>query len=313
MAVLVATGTYTGTGSALSITGLGLGGAPDVVFVKSAGAIEGRYRTSTLVGDLTFPLGNALPIAGQITSLDSDGFSLGTSAIVNGSGTVHYYVALRDDGSGDLVCGTYTGDGVNGRTLSLPFTPALLMIKRGAGGTTGAAVFRVTPHTGDVTAFLLAAANVANYIEALGTNSATLGDAQQVNANGSVYHYIAIRAGTPDFYVGSYVGDNTDDRNITVGAPPLFVTVKRQSASAAVLRTDDFADDSSATYAAAVAANLIQRFTTDGFQVGNSAETNGSNVNTYTWFAFTEPAAGIARLTEGKLNEGTLVGKGLVN
>lgn len=313
MPVLIATGTYTGNGSARSISGLGLGGAPDVVFVKAATSIEGRYRTSSLVGDLTFPLGNSLPVSGHITSLDSDGFSLGTNVTVNQSGVLFYYIALRDDGAGDMVCGSYTGDGVNGRSLSLPFDPALLIIKRASGGTTGAAVFRATPHTGDATAFLLAAANAANYIEALGTNSATLGDAQQVNANGSVYHYIAIRAGTPDFHVGSYQGDATDDRLITIGAPPLFVTVKRQSASAAVLRTTDFGDDSSVTYAGAVSANMIQRFIGNDIQVGASGETNGTSVNTYTWFAFTEPAAGIARLMDGKLNEGTLVGKGLIN
>ena len=143
--------TYTGTGAARSITGLGF--SPDLVWVKSRtnpasgvyhhlvdsvrGASSGFYLplySNTTEAENTYP-GTTY---GGITSLNADGYSLGSSggnAFLNNNTTP--YVAWCWDKSAtpgfDIV--TYTGDGVNTRTIShsLGVTPAFFITKNRDG------------------------------------------------------------------------------------------------------------------------------------------------------------------------------------
>jgi len=91
----VKTGKFTGTGSALSVTGLGF--RPDIVILKSATSNQLRILTTQMVSDgaTSMYIGTATTDADGITSLGSDGFSVGTSAGVNTNGTESYYLALK--------------------------------------------------------------------------------------------------------------------------------------------------------------------------------------------------------------------------
>ena len=71
-------------------------------------------------------------------------------------------------------------------------------------------------------------------ITALGADGFTVGDSATVNANGITYHYVAINdvAGIAD--IGTYTGNNTDNRNITgVGLSPAYVSLRANDTAAA--------------------------------------------------------------------------------
>jgi hypothetical protein len=92
----IAVGTYTGTGVARSITGIGF--TPDFVLVKNYSvANQARLLTSTMVSDALTSLfmGTTATDANGITSLDTDGFTVGTGTDVNGSGNTCYWIALK--------------------------------------------------------------------------------------------------------------------------------------------------------------------------------------------------------------------------
>ena len=90
-------GSYSGNGGSNSITGLGF--QPDWVLIKETTAAE-SWRVFDSVRGATerlFPnLSNAESTAtDSLTSFDSDGFSLGSSAGVNQSGQTYIYMAFK--------------------------------------------------------------------------------------------------------------------------------------------------------------------------------------------------------------------------
>ena len=90
-------GTYTGNGGSNSITGLGF--QPDWVLIKETTAAESwrifdsvRGATERLFPDTS---GAESTATDSLTSFDSDGFSLGSSAGVNQSGQTYIYMAFK--------------------------------------------------------------------------------------------------------------------------------------------------------------------------------------------------------------------------
>lgn len=80
--------------------------------------------------------------------------------------------------------------------------------------------------------------------------------------------------------VGTYTGNGSDNRSITgVGFKPDFVLIKG-GAQNAVFRTKAILADQSSYFSnnAAVLANAIQGFLSDGFQVGNDNTVNGGTI-----------------------------------
>lgn len=91
----------------------------------------------------------------------------------------------------------------------------------------------------------------------------------------------------PWFASGSYTGTGADNRDITgVGFQPDVVIVKYDNNTAAVIHTSSMPADSSKiiTGNGALAANLIQSFASDGFQVGSHNNVNQSG-RVFHWVA----------------------------
>tara|TARA_X000000368_G_scaffold130227_1_gene102360 strand:+ start:173 stop:1192 length:1020 start_codon:yes stop_codon:yes gene_type:complete len=87
---------YTGTGSALSVTGLGF--SPNFLIIKDTDSTEQWYMFDTPRGHSKFLHCNNNNAEGtdattRLTSFDADGFSLGTDGAVNGSGNKYIYMA----------------------------------------------------------------------------------------------------------------------------------------------------------------------------------------------------------------------------
>lgn len=94
---IFAVGTYTGDGLDNKVIS-GIGFTPDMVIVKNGSTTDpARMLTTDMITNTqdSMPLTTAAPDANGIKTLNSDGFTVGTSATVNGSGNTLYWIALK--------------------------------------------------------------------------------------------------------------------------------------------------------------------------------------------------------------------------
>jgi len=293
-------GTYTNAVANDNTNIGGVGFVPDMVFVKnSAVAVSAVYNVDESYGDNTSYFAATANLTNSIQALQTDGFQVGTSNTANGATNVMYYAAftgnaaVTSSGTFTMASGSYTGDGGSKTFTNLGFAPDLVIIK-GDGATAG--VFRTSAMAGDVTAYLdSATANVGTAITMLNLNGFTIGNHASVNTNGRVYYWTAYgnawkqstNTGASDFFIGAYTGNGIDSRNITrLPFQPDMVTIKAATAVAGTFRTSAMAGDLSGFFAAtAEAANNVQAFNTDGFQVGTAGNVN-TLATVYYYFGF---------------------------
>ncbi len=292
----MAVGSYTGTGSATSVTGLGF--RPDLVIIKSNTTNVSVLRTSQMMGDATTATSGATSdFALAITSLDADGFSIGTDGTVNTSAVGYHWQAfgsafspILSSGASDFAVGTYTGNGVDDRNIDdLPFTPDLVYIKR--SGATGG-VFRTSQESGDNSLQFTSAAEAANLIQGFGTNSFQIGNSTTVNSANGTFRWVAFKAGT-NMKVGSYAGNAVLDREITDPAMSSnLIWIKQTSVQPAVSRPSTLSGDNTQQFGTtANTAGLIKSITSSGFTTGNSSIVNGNGSN-YKYVAWKIPPTG---------------------
>lgn len=279
---LMESGSYTGNGSSLAVSGLPF--APDLVMVKSVTAQYGVFRTSLMHGDSTAYLGvNTADFTGGITSLTPSGFTLGNNATVNSNGVTYHWQAFgnaynprTNSGATDFAIGTYSGNAIDDRNISeLPWQPNFVVTK-GAGASL--AVLRTSQQVGDLSAPLNNTAEAANRVQALNSDGFQIGTDAQVNTNANVYRWFAFKDGI-NFNVGGYTGNNTDNRDITgIAYQPDLVWVKRSTNVQGVQRSSTIFTDSTQYFSnLANVADRIQTLIANGFQVGgNQAETNAN-------------------------------------
>lgn len=183
-------GSYTGNGGTKSITGVGF--QPVMVWAGLGNNNALQFRTTDMgANNMTF--GVSAGVSTGITSLDTDGFTLGSSATVNTSSTVYYYVAFKS--SPNLAVGTYTGNGSDSRSLpstALGFSPTVVHIKGALGQE---ATFKVLSLAGDAAFEYGTVAAAANMIQSLtvSTGKFQLGTDPNVNNNTSVYYFFAAK------------------------------------------------------------------------------------------------------------------------
>lgn len=298
----IATGTYTGNGTAQTITDLGF--RPDLVIIKDNSTNYQVFRTSLMKGDSTAYLSAATAnFATGITSLTSDGFSVGASTIVNTNSNTYQYQAFgnawspeTESGSSDFAIGAYMGNGLDSRNITgLPWQPNMVAVKRNS---TSAGVWRSSELIGDLSSFFGATAETADYIQALNSDGFQVGTNAVVNGAGSLLFWFAFKSGT-GFTTGSYTGNSSDNRNITgLGLQPSLVWVKRSTNANGISRADTTIGDSTQYFAnLANVADRIQSLISDGFQVGgNTAEAN-ANTGTYRYAAWGTPVEPIVSVS----------------
>lgn len=303
-------GSYTGTGASNSITGLGF--EPDLVIIKNNAAQQSVFRTGQMVGDATAYLASATAdFTGGITSLDSDGFTVGTSATTNTSGNTYQWQAFggaynpdTQSGSADFATGVYYGSGATARPIAaMPFQPDMVVVKR-AGATAGA--FRTSAYTGDLSDFFAATAETAGVVQSLDTNGFTVGTNAASNTSGQLYRWFAFKAGT-NFDVGAYTGNGTTGLQVSAPFWSDAIWVKRSTAVAGVQRPSTLAGNTAQYFAnTANAANLVTGINASGFTVGNNTATN-ANGGVYRYAVWRVPPTGTlgADIVDGS---GTSVG-----
>jgi hypothetical protein len=275
-AIKVATGTYTGNNG--DDRAIAAGFQPDLVIVKDVSGREGMARSSSMVGDLSKPTGSLTALqADNIQSFTATGFVVGGSNRVNQNNRDYYWVALKGY-SQSMKVGSYTGNGTSQAVTGVGFAPESVIV---LGGNAQRAVTRFAGMAR--TYGLEANTGVTTGVSSLDADGFSVGNAVETNANGVTYHYVAFNDVANSVDVGSYAGNNTDDRAITaVGFQPEYVLIRPDDTATgrpAVARPSALAGDSTLFFTATAASNnQIQALQASGFQVGTSGNVNANGV-----------------------------------
>jgi hypothetical protein len=277
----IATGTYSGDATDdRVITGVGF--QPDVVIIKSTGAEVAVTKTSAMSGDAAKRMvGPAAVAANIIQSLDSDGFTIGQALEVNALATSYYWIALKA-GEYALKVGSYVGNGTSQSITGLGFSPEYAIVMP---SDTGVPVQRFSGMSMSYQFTLELGA--ADRITSLDSNGFTVGSGAQVNTSGTTYYWVAWNQVAGSIKMGSYAGNDTDDRSITgVGFQPSYVMVRgddtltpRRAAHRPASLTGT--TDCLVWDPVSSASSVIKALQSDGFQVGTGGAANAGGTTYY--------------------------------
>ena len=216
---------YTGTGSSLAINnGIDLSGEGGLVWLKRRSSNKGHHLYDTARGVtkmLSSDGSDAEDTKSQgLTAFNSDGFTLGTEAQINGSTSTNVSWTFRKQpGFFDVV--TYTGNGNSNRAIShnLNSKPGLVIIKdygQSAGWMVGTGFTSTQYYRFDLATSGAASggglANYNNYLSAEPTTTTfSVGNEGLGNANGQTY--VAYLFANDD----QRFGENSDEAIIKCG------------------------------------------------------------------------------------------------
>lgn len=249
---------YTGDGSGQTITnGIDLAGEGGLVWIKSRQQTTSHVWVDSARGYSYLESNSNQAENGSsttVSSFNNDGFSVSGSAIVNGSGYNYVSWVWRNQAK-FFDCGTYTGNGTAGRTVShnLGSTPGFLLVKRtDTGGSTGQN-WAVWHRSAGGTGYF----NSTNALDSSFPNSIFWGDgssyvaptsttftvttSQNVNASGGTYVYYAYAHNAGGFGLtatdnviscGSFSLDSAVGIDVNLGYEAQWVMIKRTDSSA---------------------------------------------------------------------------------
>lgn len=182
-------GSYVGNGAARSITGVGF--SPEYVTILPVGTGRAVSRASGQTTSFQFDsdTGNAA----RLTSLDADGFSLGTSGDVNTSGQAYHWIAWNDRG-GLTDVSTYTGTGGASLTAYTGFQPDYAIVRENDAVSASQAHQRMASQAAGDSYPFAAAVALTNSITAFNSFDVALGVNAVANTNGSTHSLIAFKS-----------------------------------------------------------------------------------------------------------------------
>ncbi len=182
----VAVGSYTGNGNDnrnLDVVGF----QPEWLMTIADGQ-EDYFRPSPVSGDASFLIDGTSTSANLIQAIRPLGFQAGSSSGVNESGRAYYWIAF--EAGAKVVVNSYTGNGTDNRNITgLGIDPEFVWVKRSSSSQ---AVWSNNALPADRSAYWGALAAVSNRIQALISGGFQVGNASEVNNNGSTYYYLAL-------------------------------------------------------------------------------------------------------------------------
>mgnify|MGYP000922529205 CR=1 FL=1 len=197
-----------------------------------------------------------------------------------------------------VVTGSYTGNGADNRniTISPACQPLAVFIQRSDAAWIGQVYFS-SMSTNSSGEFTGTAQAQADRIQQFNSDGFQLGTQSYVNSNGSDYRYAALcDNGANDIAVGTYAGNASDNRDITISPAfsPEFVAIITSTSTYTAWRgANSHTGDSASIFnvANAEVSNYIQAFNVNGFQVGTGFNANTIN---YYYLAIKGSASGVA-------------------
>jgi len=223
--------TWTGTGAAISVTGLGF--QPDVVFIKqydgvgdwaaydSGRGVQKKWALNTANAQTTD--------ANGLTAFGADGITVGTS---HSAGSANYIAFCWRKGTSQFDLQNFTGNGTNGRLVghSLGVAPGLIFDKDVAGAFDTPTNSNGAAWAGTSCKFLSSSALNPGTYASPGTASSTqfeVADTAYDNNTGAatcLAYLFASMAGSSA--VGTYVGNgNASGPSVSLGFTPQFLMI----------------------------------------------------------------------------------------
>jgi hypothetical protein len=299
-AMQVATGSFSGDGTtSQAITGLGF--APEVVILRTLGAGNStRFRSATMLTGSKTLIENAALEGGWITSLDSDGFTVGDAARINDIGWESHWIAFTGTDDGFAV-GSYIGDGastdvdISDTSSSPDFQPSYLILVADTGIAPVQRFDDGTDSSSHLFGFTGAPVSGGNVTDFTPTGfNVTSGD--RTNASGIDYHYVAWRErdGTE---VGTYTGHGVGGATIPVPFPPSFASISRGICCVqSIFRIGSQIADQSSFYSPIDEVDDgIKSFTAGGFVIGDHASVASAQKHFFVAFgSATSPVPAIS-------------------
>ncbi len=185
-------GTYTGNGTGQSISGLGF--SPELVILMGNNA---QRAVLHFAGGRTYRFDTGTSIASGVSSMDADGFTVGTALETNAAATAYHYVAFNDVAN-SIDVSSYAGDGTDNRNVTTPgFQPDYALIRADDNVTGRPTTQHPASLAGDNTLLFAGSAMVTNRIQALQANGFQVGNSGDVNASGVTYYSLAVRSSAP--------------------------------------------------------------------------------------------------------------------
>lgn len=273
----IKSGTYTGTGSGFSVTGLGF--TPNFGFIKATDSTSdgGQIKwTGGLSSNQSFdPTSSSSPVTDGITSFDADGFTIGTNSKINTSSSTYTWV-MMDIPSANMEGGTYTGNGTSSNPVTALGNGDLLIIKR-AGSSQGGWIFGSnSPNRATWTTN-----NHSSAVSITATGFTVNTTSSVVNSNGTTYFYFILKVNSAWGVQSSYVGDASDGRSLSLSITPEFIWIKgRATNSAPIFRS---LGGNSGLYSTQWVANTadssndVEGFISLGVTLGSSGSVNANS------------------------------------
>lgn len=236
----------------------------------------------------------------NITSLDSDGFSLAADVATNGNGNSHAYLAIKDDGGGDFGTITYTGDAADDKLVNSIASPTFALIKSNSG-IVGAEKF-----AGQASATATITSNVASmnfqgggdrsdliYFGTDGirvSNGSTYG-ANLVNVNAVAHYGWWFKDRTGYVKAGSFTGTGSTQSIYPGFFPGVVFTRNAIGSNPMSFYNSETAGNSQAWDGNATTTNITGVGRALGnFNVGTGTDSNG-NGNTIWYLALVDPTS----------------------
>ena len=321
---------YSGNGGTQTITGVGF--QPDWLWIKER-SVDGNHqlldsvRSSFTKNWHTNSTSAEGTTSTYITSVNSDGFAVGTNNGINQSGVTNVAwcwkaatsVSGNSSGSGSAKAYTgtvntdagisiirYVGNGTNGHTIPhhLGAAPRFLFCKRLDSATGGDGTVLHMGMSGGASDFIelnstgAKQTNIARFRNTAPTSSVfTIASGVTINGDDSPYiaHIFAEKKGFSKF--GSYTGNgNADGTFVYTGFKPAWVMVKRTDSSGAWRMWDNKREglngDNAFVYAnytnAEEADGTVIDLLSNGFKFRNSSGDNNSDGASYIFMSFAE-------------------------
>ncbi len=209
----ITVGSYTGNGTSQSINGVGF--QAEMMLVAGASSSQAAMRSS--LSTSTWDFGNSAGVATAVTTLNSDGFSVGASALANSSSTVYHYVAFNQNSS-YLSLGTYVGNATDNRNnTGVGFEPEFVFTKKQSAADFGGFKTESSGYATDKGLFADGFASAANYIQALQSDGFQIGTGNEVNNSGATYGYFAFRQNDAPLIVDT-TSDTSDGTVASINA-----------------------------------------------------------------------------------------------
>ena len=297
MAGKAVAGVYAGNGiNGRQITGLGFSPKAVASLILDFSFGQFFFRTSAMTGNGMSSAG--VTNAFQIQSIDADGFTVGATAglSANAVGLNYHWIAWDDPLGEDFASGVYTGDGTNPRSIPCGFTPDAVWCGR---KDIGLYSWR-SSHSNPAAAFRWFNGGPWAGLAIVGNGATSFTVDTNLNANGIEYHWCAWRQSAEFCAVGSYTGNNTDNRAINHSAlvqfSPTWVILDAEqitSGSSCAMHMNSLSTgDSSITMRTGFSGqfgDIVQQNLPTGFEVGTQAFANFLNER----YNYTSYGAGI--------------------